>query len=290
MNTTVEMPWISYDYVVTPVSTWSLYQMFLFPVLFVVPTEVLALICDSILWYCGMGLPLLPLEKYPALEWKDWSYVWFNRLCVLPLISFLIVRAVWNADCIIWDMDKMNIWNVIVAFVVVFSLSDLTYYTGHRIVHKVPALYNFIHKHHHGESHPRRGWVDTCNAHPTDFFYTGFCTAPCSVLWLLPVGTVHIVAVIISMHAVMFVGALGHSRIDINVWVFNSRFHAGHHALTKCNYAQNIELWDRLFGTYRELPMSGKEARPALDAKPQPFEVKILPKDSKVNPTKSKHS
>ena len=52
----------------------------------------------------------------------------------------------------------------------------------------------------------------------------------------------------------MFVGALGHSRLDIDIWFFRTRFHAGHHAMFKYNYAQNIELWDRLFGTYKELP------------------------------------
>merc|ERR1712086_284804 len=57
-----------------------------------------------------------------------------------------------------------------------------------------PTLYTFIHKHHHGEAEPIRGWADTCNAHPTDFFYTGFCTSPMSVLWLMPKGSVHIYA------------------------------------------------------------------------------------------------
>lgn len=260
--------WISYGFVSSPVSDWTTYQKLIFPVLFVVPTEFLALICDAILYYCGMGLPLK--SSYPPLEGRDYFYVWFNRLLVLPFLSFIITRAIMNASCVVWEMEEMTFMNTVVAGVLVFSFSDLTYYIGHRIVHKVPALYGVIHKHHHRESHPRRGWVDTCNAHPLDFFYTGFCTAPCSVLWAFPAGTVHIVAIAIAMHAVMFVGALGHSRIDINIGVFNSRFHAGHHQLTFCNYAQNIELWDRLFGTYKDLPMKG--------AKWQPHKVVDTPK------------
>jgi len=267
MNATSTMGWGNpYEYVVTDASTWTLGQMALFPVLFVVPTEFLALICDLILWACGVGLPLLPRGKYPPLDATARFYVWFNRLVVLPIISFLIVKVTWSAKCINWDMDQMTFMNTFIAFIVVFSLSDLTYYTGHRIVHKVGPLYNFVHKHHHKESHPRRGWVDTCNAHPTDFFYTGFCTSPISCLWVLPTGSVHIVAVAIAMHAVMFVGALGHSRIDINVGVFNSRFHAGHHSMTFCNYAQNIELWDRLFGTYKDLPMKGAKKMSLAEA------------------------
>ena len=40
--------------------------------------------------------------------------------------------------------------------------------------------------------------------------------------------------------------------MDLDVVFFNTRFHAGHHGYAKCNFAQNIELWDRLFGTYRD--------------------------------------
>jgi len=254
--------WVSYDYIADPVSTWSTYQMGLFPVLFIVPAEFLALIVDGILWWCGMGLPLLPLEKYPKMDFTAWSYVYFNRFVVLPFLSFIIVKIVLNSSAVVWDMEQMSLMNTLLGFVLVFSLSDLTYYTGHRIVHKVPFLYKNVHKHHHKESHPRRGWIDTSNAHPTDFFYTGFLTCPISCLWAFPAQSVHIVAIGIAMWSVMFVGALGHSRIDINIGVFNSRFHAGHHALTFCNYAQNIELWDRLFGTYKDLPMKGAVSPP----------------------------
>ena len=63
-------------------------------------------------------------------------------------------------------------------------------------------LYSFIHKHHHGEAEPIRGWADTCNAHPTDFFYTGFCTSPMSVLWLMPVSAlVHVAAYLAGLCA-----------------------------------------------------------------------------------------
>jgi len=137
----------------------------------------------------------------------------------------------------------------------------LTNSCRHRIVHANPALYNFVHKHHHQDAYPIRGWLDTCNAHPTDFFYTGFSTSPISVLWLAPlVGLdVHIATIGVLLYSNMFVGALGHCRLDLDIGIFRTRFHAGHHAMFKYNYAQNIELWDRLFGTYKELPMPNKD-------------------------------
>ena len=114
---------------------------------------------------------------------------------------------------------------------------------------------------HPAHTEPIRGWADTCNAHPTDFFYTGFCTSPLSVLWLMPADSVHIVAIGACLWINSFVGSLGHCRLDFNIGVFNSRFHAGHHAYSKCNFAQNIELWDRLFGTYRSLNVESSKVR-----------------------------
>ena len=64
---------------------------------------------------------------------------------------------------------------------------------------------------------PIRGWADTCNAHPTDFFYTGVCTSPLSSLWLMPAGSVHIVAIMACLWVNSFVGSLGHCRLDLNV-------------------------------------------------------------------------
>ena len=72
-----------------------------------------------------------------------------------------------------------------------------------------------------------------------------------STLWLLPAGSVHVGTIAAMMYTNMFVGAFGHCRLDFNLGFFNTRFHAGHHALSNCNFAQNVEIWDRIFGTFR---------------------------------------
>jgi sterol desaturase/sphingolipid hydroxylase (fatty acid hydroxylase superfamily) len=248
-----------FDFIVTPVATWTWMQLIQFPIMFIIPAEFLAGI--STLMVHTLGSPNyqeLPHRRgsYPELTWKDHFYVYFNRFVMLPFLSWLIVKTVWASDAVVYDMNEMTIWNTVGAFAVVFSMSDLVYYTGHRIVHKVPLLYGFVHKHHHGESHPTRGWYDTCNAHPTDFFYTGWSTSPISTLWIMPAASTHIVAIGLCLWINSFVGALGHCRLDLNWGVFNTRFHAGHHSKSNVNFAQNIELWDRFFGTYHELDMS----------------------------------
>jgi len=246
---------LDYKFMVEPMSTWSMFQCLLFPILFVVPAEILGLISSSLIYFMGGEETDLPHGKLTGkpLDATSWGYIWFNRLVLLPLLSLMIVKTVWSSEAVVYDMDALNFWNGLVAFVGVFSLADFTYFVMHQVVHRYPMLYKFVHKHHHKEAEPIRGWADTCNAHPTDFFYTGFCTSPMSVLWLFPKGSVHIVAIGACLWINSFVGSLGHCRLDFNVGVFNTRFHAGHHAYSKCNFAQNIELWDRLFGTYREL-------------------------------------
>jgi len=248
-------------FMVDPVSTWSTQQMLLFPWLFIIPAEILGLVSTTMIYFLGSPKTDLPYGKATGvpLDSKSIRYVWFNRLVLLPFISFLIVRTVWNSNAVVYDMEQLNLWNGLVAFVFCFSLSDLTYYTGHRIVHKHKWLYRYVHKHHHGEAEPIRGWVDTCNAHPTDFFYTGFTTSPMSSLWLFPAGSIHIVAIAACLWINSFVGSLGHCRLDLNWGVFNTRFHAGHHAYSTVNFAQNIELWDRLFGTYKDLDVDRKK-------------------------------
>jgi sterol desaturase/sphingolipid hydroxylase (fatty acid hydroxylase superfamily) len=247
-----------YAFTITPVSTWTMNQALLFPWLFIVPAELLALIVDACIWIANGGaLPGPPKDQRKPLPWKDIGFIAFNRIVLLPIVAFLNMRVINASKAVVWDFDQFTFFNTVVAFVIVFSLSDLVYYIGHRIVHRYPLLYGIVHKHHHGESHPIRGWADTCNAHPLDFFYTGVSTSPMSSLWVMPAGSIHVATIAAIMYVVMFVGAFGHCRLDFTVGpFFNSRFHAGHHAMFSYNYAQNIELWDRLFGTYytKELP------------------------------------
>jgi sterol desaturase/sphingolipid hydroxylase (fatty acid hydroxylase superfamily) len=253
-------------FMVKPISEWTFYQAMLFPWLFIIPAEILGFTSYALILLRGgpeSDLPHGPRTNQP-LEFKwDWIYITFNRLVLLPIISFMIVRVVWNSSAVIWEPEKVSFWNGIGMFVVVFSLSDLTYYIGHRVVHRYKFLFRIIHSHHHKHSEPIRGWADTCNAHPLDFFYTGFCTSPMSVLWLMPEKSVHIYAIAACLYVNSFLGSLGHSRLDLDWGVFNSRFHAGHHAYSHCNYAQNVEIWDRLFGSFRDYSETVERKRKA---------------------------
>lgn len=157
-----------------------------------------------------------------------------------------------NSPAVVWNFDELNWWNGAGAFLAMFYLGDLIFYFVHRAMHRVPWLYRLVHKHHHEDAAPFRGWVDACNAHPLDYFNTGFFTSPLSTLWLMPTGSVHVVAIAACLYLNCILGSLGHSRLDINVPFFSTRTHAGHHCYPNSNFGQTFEIWDQLFGTYRD--------------------------------------
>jgi len=74
---------------------------------------------------------LVIFQKRKELPWSpDLFYIWINRLVLLPFVSWLNVTVIWNSPAIVWDFDSFTPYNTLVAFVVVFALSDLVYYTG----------------------------------------------------------------------------------------------------------------------------------------------------------------
>ena len=173
-------------FLVQPFSTWTTHQILFWPFLFIIPAEILGWFTDLVVYCSKISLP--PEKRY-VITMKGYVYITFNRLVLMPFLMLWFVRLSWNSRAVVWgSADALNVFNTLVAFVVVFSLSDLVYYTGHRIVHGNLFLYTLIHKFHHQDSTPTRGWIDSCNATPFDFFYTGVSTMPISTLWLMPDG------------------------------------------------------------------------------------------------------
>ena len=92
---------------VTPVATWTVAQMFLFPWLFIIPAEILGAISSIMIYMWGKVETDLPHGRttHVPLSTRDLTYIWFNRLVVLPFLSWLIVGAVWNSKAVVYDME-----------------------------------------------------------------------------------------------------------------------------------------------------------------------------------------
>lgn len=152
---------------------------------------------------------------------------------------------------------QASITNTICAFFALFVAADFFYSLAHRFMH-LSLVYPWVHKHHHRQMLPKRGYLDAGNEHPIEQM-VGFAT-----LWL---GTqvvihslgVHLVAGIAHFAMYGVLAILNHSEFDIRfhicripLFYYSVGAHEMHHRNPKCNMAQSFMLWDKLMGTFKD--------------------------------------
>merc|ERR1712146_258011 len=136
----------------------------------------------------------------------------------------------------------------------------------HRLMHH-HRVYKWVHKHHHRNTFPARGYIDAANEHPVEQI------AALTLHWI----AVHVVASTSGLHVVA-VGAhfgfkalgacFNHTGFDLRFNFlgidYSVRSHETHHRKPNTNYAQYVMFWDRLMGTYRPYE-SGQPKSAATD-------------------------
>ena len=147
----------------------------------------------------------------------------------------------------------IGLLNTPVAFWLLLVVDDMLYAPLHRFMH-LSSVYRFVHKHHHRNTFPARGYIDAANEHPVEQI------SALSLHW----AAVHIVAHTAGLH-VAAVGlhfgfkALGacfnHTGYDVQISFlgidYSVRAHEMHHRKPNTNFAQYVMFWDRLMGTYK---------------------------------------
>lgn len=145
---------------------------------------------------------------------------------------------------------------------------DLSFYVGHRSMHRFPWLWRFHRVHH---SDPAVDVTTTVRQHPGESVIRYAFTAA----FALPLGASP-AAFLLYRSAVAFAGLLEHAnlrvpgRIDAALsLVFTwPTFHKVHHArdprFTDTNYGNLVSWWDRLFGTFTPA-RAGREVEYGLD-------------------------
>lgn len=134
-----------------------------------------------------------------------------------------------------WHASQLTPGNTLVALGVMFVAMDLLYAPLHHLLH-LPALYPLIHKHHHRQHFPARGYLDAGNEHPIEHMIGVACTwfAVCAAevflptcgLWLGKVtggdtttwtrgGGVHALTVLLFFQAHAALACLNHSPYDV---------------------------------------------------------------------------
>jgi sterol desaturase/sphingolipid hydroxylase (fatty acid hydroxylase superfamily) len=207
--------------------------------------------CSSVrpLEYCENNPRAKGLER---LEWIDYSFLLLNSVIETVFVHHLC-RFVSSSPNIVFEMDKMSVLNTVVVFVLFFVIDDLFYAPSHYLMH-LKWLYPYIHKHHHRQNLPVRGYFDAGNEHPLE----QLAGLGCLFATLHLVGDlcqIHIVSlgIYFIMYAAMAV--LNHTRFDFQSNILGFHYAVGahemHHRYPKTNFAQYFMVWDKLVGTYK---------------------------------------
>jgi sterol desaturase/sphingolipid hydroxylase (fatty acid hydroxylase superfamily) len=199
------------------------------------------------------------------LNYKKWKHALSNGLFIftnLPgqmLLGLFFVKTIhWTGEHHFGVLQKLNIKNPVLLFILTFILLDLGEYIYHVSMHKIKRLWMF-HVVHHSDS-----VVDvstTLREHPGENIIRLCFT----LLWVFLSGTVFW-ALVLRQIIQVFTTLFAHinyrlpDRIDniVGTIFITPNLHQVHHhykqPYTDCNYGDVLSIWDRLFGTFKELP------------------------------------
>jgi len=191
-----------------------------------------------------------------ALEWIDFTFLALNSVIEYTYLCNLAYFAL-HSRWIAVPVSSMSPLNTVVAFFLLFVVNDFFYALAHRFMHWT-VVYPFVHKHHHRQTLPRRGYADAGNEHPIEQII-GLGTNWIAVNIVCRVVGCHALAVLAYMAVYGVLALLNHTEFELNFnvlgmpgFAYSVGAHEMHHRHPKCNMAQSFMLWDKLMGTYME--------------------------------------
>jgi len=195
----------------------------------------------------------------------DYSYMLLNTLCMPGLFyHFLCLMRSWGLDLAspplfgIYPPDASQLFletlPVAAGTMALYFLAyEFFYYHWHRAMHEVPALYTWVHKHHHQQTYPDRPAIDTLNTACLESqvgLYMQLAT-----LWSFDklLGLHNLPAGIWFFTIAGWLSIVEHDSYEraLPFDIFRADEHHMHHSFVRCNYSPYSTLWDRVFGTYK---------------------------------------
>ncbi len=246
-------------------------------------------------WLIGISAAVYALEllfpwrrDQPRIRkdfWLDAFYMFFNfflfSLVGYNAVSEVVVKALSDGLAAIGIHNTVAIevssWPLLARLVLAFVLKDFVHWNIHRLLHRVPVLWEFHKVHHSVEqmgfaAHLRFHWMEIVVYNSLTyipFALIGFGIQ--DYLW------VHLIGLLI--------GHFNHANIKLHLgplrYVFNNpQMHIWHHAWELpddrpygMNYGISLSCWDYLFGTAC-IPGDGRDIRlgfPRLARFPKTF-------------------
>jgi sterol desaturase/sphingolipid hydroxylase (fatty acid hydroxylase superfamily) len=250
-----------------------------------------------------IALIFIPLERILTLRreqnlfrkfWQlDFVYLLINFLPITIGLN-LIIFAVLLLSPYLVPLDFRQwvasnpLWLQVPAAIIV---SDLGFYAVHRLFHKVPALWKFHAVHHSIES---LDWLAAHRVHPID----QICTKGASFIGIFALGfspeAVAIYGIIYQWQSLLIHANTTIGFGPLEHLVASPHFHHWHHADHReawdKNFAGQLSIIDRLFGTLH-LPDAMPEKYGTSEPVPESYQgqlaypVKAIIKQRKPEPT-----
>jgi sterol desaturase/sphingolipid hydroxylase (fatty acid hydroxylase superfamily) len=197
-----------------------------------------------------------------TLDGKAQGFVLFSKMFIIIFMYHMTQFAMFTPK-VLWGWSNLQFMNTIGPLPIYFMMYDMVYHPWHRIMH-TKALYPLVHKHHHQQMVPTRGYEDGINVHPVEFLSGEYLHLLVLKLYTVYFSSIHVVSIVLF---ILFGGAmasLNHTRFDVlfRGWA-GVRYHDIHHSVipfTK-NYSQYTMLWDKVYGTFLGEKVLGKKRK-----------------------------
>lgn len=251
-------------------------------------------------WLIGISLFFFALEllkpwranqsKIRKDFWLDFFYMFFNFF----LFSLIIYNAASNVFVNLFNdllgvfgitnlvAIKIGSWAVLTQLLVMFVARDFIQFWVHRLLHWIPALWEFHKVHHSVEqmgfaAHLRYHWMENVIYRFVEYMPLAMIGFGIDDFFLVN---------IISLG----IGHFNHSNFSFNLgplkYIFNNpAMHIWHHAFEipedrklGINFGISLSLWDYIFGT-AVIPHNGRDIKlgfPGLDKFPKKFIPQVL--------------
>jgi sterol desaturase/sphingolipid hydroxylase (fatty acid hydroxylase superfamily) len=191
------------------------------------------------------------VPKLEQLEMVDFLYLSLNSVGEFIFVSHLFQLAL--TFCSVQDL---RVGNTLGFYLVLIMLDDLFYLWLHLAMHKRRA-YPYIHKHHHRQVQPFRGYYDANNTNPLEAIANYLSTAAAFGVTVMVMGVPHLLGVVSYLMVLSICNIMNHHAYDIGLYVpfeFRPYDHQVHHRFPTKNYARMTMIWDKLWGSYSAGP------------------------------------
>jgi sterol desaturase/sphingolipid hydroxylase (fatty acid hydroxylase superfamily) len=186
--------------------------------------------------------------RYVELDTKSLVYLSINSLHEWVFVQRLC-HFLWYSPDVPLVSSEISLLNTFGALSVMFIVLDTLYAPCHHILH-MPRLYPLIHKHHHRQHFPTRGYLDAGNEHPLEHV-VGVMSIWGAVLAAVygPTGA-HACTLFVFFNIHAALAMLNHSPYNVEFSLvpglvkYSVGNHEMHHRKFTVNYAQYCMWYD----------------------------------------------